>query len=540
MGTITNDLRRRNLDILKSRARKEALQGVFVAVGAIIAATLLVAFYSQGDISLGGIISAQQENLALWIIDAMAFVFPIWGQLASRSLVREADALVRYQTEELRQRNDQLEREKIFAATHDPVTELANRPLFYDRVEQAIRSRSANGQIVAVLLLEIENLKEIQDTLGPTAADAILRQVATRLVETVRTQDSVARLDRQTLAILPGGDIDRELAEKTAHRLLKAMDPPFEVQRLKLSLHSSIGIVLFPDHGDDPDSLIQRAGVAVYMAQKSHDGYAVYSPAFDEHSPRRLTLMGEFRQAIERNHLELHYQPKYDIGARKITGVEALIRWRHPKLGLIMPDEFIGMVEKTRMIKPLSQWVMEQAFADCRVFRERGRDITISINLSAKDLHDPELPDRIVGVMAKSDVRPEWFIFEITESSIIVDPDRVLNVLERINGLGFGLSIDDFGTGYSSLAYLRKLPVTELKIDRSFVRDMASGDKDDVIVRATVQLAHNLGLKVTAEGVENDESMDLLRDCGCDIAQGYHISRPHPLGILLDWLENHG
>jgi diguanylate cyclase len=242
------------------------------------------------------------------------------------------------------------------------------------------------------------------------------------------------------------------------------------------------------------------------------------------------------RQAIERNHLELHYQPKVDIATSTITGAEALVRWRHPKFGLIMPDEFIGLVERTRLVRPLTQWIMERAFADCRTLHESGLDLTVAINLSAKDLHDPELPDRIVGVMAKTEVQPQWFIFEITESSIIVDPDRVLNVLERINGLGFGLSIDDFGTGYSSLAYLRKLPVNELKIDRSFVRDLAEGQKDDVIVRATVQLAHNLALTVTAEGVEDAATLAALRDCGCDRAQGYHLSRPVPLGSFLQWL----
>ena len=537
MGAFSNDLMKQNLDLLSSKARKEAIQGVVIAVGAIAVATLVVCFFERREITLEGLVEAQRTNLALWILNAMAFIFPLWGQYASRIIVYEAGAMVRHQTEALRVRNDQLEQEKIFAATHDPITDLPNRPLFYDRIEQAIRGYREGSGTLALFLLEIENLKEIQDTIGPAAVDIILRQVATRLLESMNSQDSVARLDGHTFAVLRGDPESKEQAEQTAHRLQKAMEHHFDVQRLKLSLHTSIGIVLFPHHGEDPDTLVQKAGVALYMANKSHDGYAVYSPAFDEHSPRRLTLMGELRLAIERDHLQLHYQPKSDLQSGEIVGAEALVRWNHPKHGFIPPDEFIGLAERTRMIKPLTQWVMEKAFTDCRELRQQGRKLAISINLSAKDLHDPQLPDRIVGVMSKTGVQPDWFIFEITESSIIVDPDRVLNVLERIHGLGFGLSIDDFGTGYSSLAYLSKLPVQELKIDRSFVRGMLMGTKDNVIVRATVQLAHNLNLKVTAEGVENEETLELLRQCQCDIAQGYHLGKPLPLNDLLGLLD---
>ncbi|WP_045225642.1 putative bifunctional diguanylate cyclase/phosphodiesterase [Methyloterricola oryzae] len=536
MGAFGNDLMKHNLDLLRSKARKEAVQGVFIAAAAIMLATLMVCFFEQREITLSGLIQAQRTNLALWILNAMAFVFPLWGQYASRMIVYEAGAMVRHQTEELRVRNDQLEREKAFASTHDPITELPNRPLFYDRVEQAIRSYREGSGNLTLFLLELENLKEIQDTIGPTAVDIILRQVATRLLQSMSAQDSVARLDGFTFGILCSESTGKEQAEHTAHRLQKVMEHHFDVQRLKLSLHTSIGIVLFPEHGEDADTLVQKAGVAVFMAGKSHDGFAFYSPSFDEHSPRRLTLMGELRQAIERNHLQLHYQPKAAIPGGKIIGAEALVRWNHPKHGFVAPDEFIGLAERTRMIKPLTQWVMERAFNDCAQLRGQGHEITVSINLSAKDLHDPQLPDRIVGAMSKTAVQPEWFIFEITESSIIADPDRVLNVLERINGLGFGLSIDDFGTGYSSLAYLSKLPVQELKIDRSFVRGMLLGSKDGVIVRATVQLAHNLNLKVTAEGVENEETLELLRQCQCDIAQGYYLGKPQPLEQLTDRL----
>ena len=540
MGVYTNELLNRNLSILKSRAHKEAIQGVAIAMGAIVAATVSVTLLETPEFTLEGLVKVQTENFALWVLDAMAFVFPLWGQYSSQIIAYEASALVRDQTEELRVRADQLEKEKKFAATHDAVTDLPNRILFYDRVEQAIRIAWHAEQSLAVMVLQVENLKEIQDTLGPASADLILKQLAARLLQTMSGRDSVARIDSQNFAILLDGSTDRDAAEQAAHRLQKALGMLFDANRLKLSLHTSIGIVLFPEHGEDADTLVQRAGVALYMASQSHDGHAFYSPAFDEHSPRRLTLMGELQHALERNHLELYYQPKLDIHSRHVIGAEALVRWRHPKHGFIPPDEFIGLAERSRMIKPLTQWVMERAFRDTAAWRAEGLELVISVNLSPKDLHDPELPDRIVGTMAKTGVQPAWFIFEITESSIIVDPDRVLNVLERIHSLGFGLSIDDFGTGYSSLAYLKKLPVSELKIDKSFVKDMLEGENDAVIVRATVDLAHNLGLKVTAEGVESDEIMVALEGYHCDVAQGYYLSRPLPTPEFRQWLDSSG
>ncbi len=540
MGAYTNDLLNRNLSLLKSRARKEAIQGALIAAGAIVLATVAVVFFEAREVTLDGIVRAQTGNLALWVMDTMAFVYPLWGQYSSQVIVHEAGNLVRRQTEELRVRADQLEQEKAFAATHDPVTDLPNRVLFYDRVEQSMRGAWRDDRTLALLVLHVENYKEIQDTLGPSSADLVLRQLAARLLETVRELDSVARLDTQSFSVLLGGATDRDGAEQAARRLQKALEPLFYVNRLKLPLHFSIGIVLFPEHGEDADTLVQRAGVALCMAGRSHNGYAVYSPAFDEHSPRRLTLMGELRQALERDQLELYYQPKADIAGNQIIGAEALLRWRHPRHGFIPPEEFIVMAERTRMIKPLTQWVIERAFRDAAAWRAEGLELVLSINLSIKDLQDPEFPDRIVGAMAKTGVRPNWFVFEITESCIILDPERVLSVLHRIHGLGFGLSIDDFGTGYSSLAYLKKLPVSELKIDKSFVGDMLGSENDAVIVRATVELAHNLGLIVTAEGVENAESMDSLRNYRCDIAQGYYLSRPLSVKDFRHWLSTSG
>ena len=525
-----------NTKILKATVSKTAMQGVLVAVGATVAATLAVTFVADSSLTLNGIISAQSSNPVLWIMDTLPFIFGYLGQYSSYMIAHEASLMVMQQTDELRMHANQLERQVTFATTHDPLTELPNRALFYDRLERAINAVTANGATLVVLLVAIENLKEIQDTLGPANVDLILKQLAIRLQSWANNKDSVARIDSHTFAILIGEGAPRKAeAERAAHNLQKVLEPPFLVNHLKLTLHSSIGIVIAPDHGDDADTLLQRAGVTLYVASKSTKGFSIYSATMEEHSPHRLTLMGDLRRAIERNELDLYYQPKVCIADGLPQGVEALLRWKHPLHGFIAPEEFIDLAERTRLIRPLTNWVMERAFRDCTAWRSDGLPFNVSINLSAKDLNDPDLPDIITGIMAKTAVKAEWIMFEITESSIMVDPARALNVLERIRGMGFNLSIDDFGTGYSSLAYLRKLPVMEIKIDRSFVMDMLESENDAVIVHATINLAHNLGLKVTAEGVETREVLQALQGFGCDMVQGYFLSPPVPFPQLKPW-----
>ena len=301
--------------------------------------------------------------------------------------------------------------------------------------------------------------------------------------------------------------------------------------------------MLAPEHGDDADTLLQRASVAQYFARKSVSGISTYSISMDEHSPRRLTLMGELKRAIDRDDLQLFYQPKINLAKNVICGAEALIRWKHELHGNISPDEFIGLAERHRMIRPLTQWVLERAFNTCAEWHQLGKDLTVSINLSTKDLHDPELPDQIAGIAAKSEVQPGWIVFEITESSLMGDPTRALLVIERLRSMGYQFSIDDFGTGYSSLAYLKKLPLSELKIDKSFVLDMAGNENDAIIVRATVNLAHNLGLTVVAEGIETAEAMNMLKSMGCDIGQGYlfspALSKPDFEKWMSAWTADH-
>jgi diguanylate cyclase (GGDEF)-like protein len=539
-STATYNLLGSNVEVLKSRVTKLAYQGVVVAICSVIFATILVSFYRQGIVSLDGVIEAHRTNFALWILDCMPFVFGFWGQYSSSLIAYEAGAMIFDQTQELRNKAENLEKQANYTATHDVLTDLPNRALFYDRVEQAILAANAQSSLLSLLEIEIENLKEISDTLGRNSSDVIVKQIATRLQSLVSDVYSVARIDGNVFSILLADVKDENRAVQFAWMVRKALEPLFIVERLRITVQPIIGIVHFPEHGEDVDTLVQRAGVALYIASKSNDGYAVYDPSYDEYSPRRLTLMSELRHALRMSELELYYQGKTVIASGELYGAEALLRWRHPKHGFISPEEFIPMAERTRMIKPLTLWVLKRAFMDCVNWQNNGLNLKISVNLSARDLQDPELPDLIAGIVAATQVQPQWILLEITESSIMTDPERALENMNRINQMGFQFSIDDFGTGYSSLAYLKKLPLAELKIDNSFVMDILNSDSDAVIVNATINLAHNLGLQVTAEGVKNAEILRKLQEYGCDIAQGYYINYPMSTSEFTQWLNNSG
>jgi diguanylate cyclase (GGDEF)-like protein len=538
MSTMSNSLLNENVKLLKSEVSKTAYQGVAIAIASIIIATLLVSFYMTGKISISGIIQAQKSNFALWVLNIIPFIFGFWGQYSGSIIAYQASTLIFDQTQELRTKAENLEKKANYATTHDLLTDMSNRSLFYDRVEQGMLSANHQDRLLSILLIEISNFKEVYDTLGRTSSDQVIKQVSTRLQGVVLGSDSVARIDGNTFSILMTHPSDENEIVILAEHIQKALEPMFVVERLSFSVHANIGIVHFPEHGEDVDTLVQKAGVALYMARRSNNGFAVYESSFDQHSSRRLTLMSELRHAIDKGELELYYQPKVSIQTDVLFGAEALVRWHHPKHGFISPDEFIPMAERTRMIKPLTLWVLKEAFLHCAQWRKQGKELTISVNLSAKDLHDIELPDLIAGIAVSTGIKPEWVILEITEGSIMTDPELALEIIERLNKMGYQLSIDDFGTGYSSLAYLKRMPLSELKIDRSFVQDVLISENDDVIVNATVNLAHNLGLHVTAEGVESAEVMAKLKSYGCDIAQGYYLSKPCTVSDFDHWMAN--
>ena len=527
-----------NVRILKSEVSKTAYQGVLIAIATIIIATCLVSYFSYGELSLNGIMTAQKNNVALWILDAIPFVFGFWGQHSSSMIAYQAGVMILDQTQELRNRADNLEKTTNHVSTHDPLTDLPNRALFYDRVDRAIPSANAQNELLSILLIEIENFKDISDTLGRNSSDLVLKQVSTRLQGVSRERDSVAKIDGNLFGILMADFVTLAGAEQLARNIQTAMESPFIVERLQVAVHANVGIVYFPEHGEDVDTLVQKASVALKMAQTSNNGYAIYESSYDNHSPQRLTLMSELRHAIDRDGLELFYQAKVSIQTGALYGAEALIRWNHPTHGSISPDEFIPMAERTRMIKELSLWVLKRAFQNCAEWRKQGKEIIISVNLSAKDLQNPELPDLIAGVAASAAINPGWIMLEITEGSVMNDPESALEIIKRLHDMGYHFSIDDFGTGYSSLAYLKKMPLTEIKIDKSFVMDIMNSENDAVIVKAIINLAHNLGLQVTAEGVESKEIMTKLKDYGCDVAQGYYLNQPLSVTDFNKWMNN--
>ncbi len=522
--------------LLKARANRHALYGVIIAALCIAAASLLAAFMNSGAVSVEALIEAQRSNYALWILDAMPFVFAVWGQYAGSLMAYEAGAAVVDQTNELRAQAEAAERRMTYEATHDPLTDLPNRVLLHDRLAQAVNAARRGGECLAVLVMDLDHFKEINDTLGHCNGDLLLKQVASRLKAALRAPDTVARLGGDEFAVLLPKIHHADGAELSARKLLRALEPPCVVGGLHLEVHASIGIAVCPEHGADPDTLMQRAEVAMYAAKRNHSGFARYAAGHDQYSPRRLVLMGELRQAIEHGHLCLHYQPKVEMARGELTEVEALVRWRHPQHGLMPPDEFIPLAERTGLIQALTHWVLDEALRQSAEWGRAGRDIGVCVNLSPRVLLDPQIPDTFAGLLAAHRIAPSRLVLEITEGAIMADRDRALEILTRLHGFGVRLSIDDFGTGYSSLAYLKRLPVEELKIDQSFVMAMLEDANDAVIVRATIELAHNLGLRVVAEGVRSRALWERLRELGCDAAQGEYVGDPLEAAALIEAL----
>jgi diguanylate cyclase (GGDEF)-like protein len=429
-------------------------------------------------------------------------------------ILRRVTLRVRRQMEEIEYR-----------ALYDELTGLPNRTLFRDRIEQATLTARRAGTSVAVMLLDVDRFKEINDALGHDTGDLLLQEVGARLGAELRASETFARLGGDEFGILlPAASA--EDATLLGKRIQIALETPFALRGFPLEVAASIGVAVYPDHGEDVDTLLQHADVAMYVAKEAHAGTAVYDAEQDTNDADRLALAGELRRAIESEELVVHFQPKAELESGRILGAEALVRWQHPERGFIPPNEFIPIAERTGLIKPLSRYVLAAAIEQCAAWQAAGLDLHVAVNLTIPDLLELELPDLIAALLEEKSVRPEQLELEITESTILADPFRVRVVLNRLNEMGLRLAIDDFGTGYSSLAYLRNLPVHAIKIDRSFVMGMSEDASDATIVRSTIDLAHNLGLEVVAEGVESQEVWDALRAQGCSLAQGYFISKP--------------
>jgi diguanylate cyclase (GGDEF)-like protein/PAS domain S-box-containing protein len=419
-------------------------------------------------------------------------------------------------------------------AHYDALTDLPNRVL----VRQTLQASLGTGSgPLALLMMDLDRFKEINDTFGHQYGDQLLREVGERLRTALGNEGLLARLGGDEFAImLPGAGEDE--ASSMARRLRDVLeDQPFAVERQHVTVAGSTGIVLYPDHGEDADTLLRHADVAMYVAKRSDQSVAVYDAATDQHSPARLALASELRQALDRAELTLHYQPKLDLAGGQVVGAEALLRWQHPRDGQVPPDRFIPLAEQTGLIHSVTRWVLEEALQQHRAWLSQGLHVPVAVNFSMRNLQDPEVAEAVGQVLRRWGLPASVLEIEITESSLMADPAGALEALRRLRATGVQVAIDDFGTGYSSLAYLKQLPVDVLKIDRSFVRDVQRDHSDQLIVRATVDLAHNLELRVVAEGVEDRATADYLASLGCDQAQGYYFARPLPAGQLTQWLR---
>jgi len=423
-------------------------------------------------------------------------------------------------------------------ALHDDLTDLPNRALLYDRMEAALTAAERSGEPAALLLVDLDRFKEVNDTLGHDSGDRLLEEVAARLQGVVRRGDTLARLGGDEFAVLLRGLPDRGMAAELAGRLQDAIARPFLLNGVSAVLDASIGIAHCPEHGTDVHTLVQRADVAMYDAKRSRTSIETYSPDRDPYSSERLQLLGELRAAIGAGELVLHFQPKVDVPTQRVIGVEALVRWQHPVHGLLGPVEFVPLAERTGAIGDLTRWVLDNALAQARAWRDAGLDLTMAVNLAAPNIADATLPDTVAELLERHGVPGDRLECEISEHTVMADPRRAMAILERLRALGVRLSLDDFGTGHSSLSYLKRLPLDEVKIDRSFVMGMTDDDNDAAIVRTTIDLARNLGLEVVAEGVESEQILRDLSDLSCDVAQGFYLSRPLPAAELDGWLAD--
>jgi diguanylate cyclase (GGDEF)-like protein len=420
-------------------------------------------------------------------------------------------------------------------AMHDPLTGLPNRTLFMDRVAHAIAGAGRDARTVAVLLLDLDRFKDVNDALGHGAGDVLLAELAGRLGGVVRAGDTVARLGGDEFAIVVPDAGDREAVGRLAERLETALAVPVVVDGLPIEVEASVGAALHPEHGDDAETLLRRADIAMYVAKRSRCRHALYTDGSDRDSAERVGLIADLRGAMEAGQLVCHYQPKADLATGEVRGVEALLRWQHPRRGLVPPGEFIPAAEHTGLIGPLTMHVLDVALADARRWRDAGTPLTVAVNLAAPNLADRGLPAQVARALDRHGLPGDALELEITETAMLSDPERAEQVLAELAAMRVTVALDDFGTGYSSLARLGRLPLHALKVDRTFVARMHDGGGHAAIVRSTVDLGHNLGLQVVAEGVERPEDWDALRALGCDVAQGYGIARPMPASAMLAW-----
>ncbi|QXC61195.1 EAL domain-containing protein [Aquihabitans sp. G128] len=451
--------------------------------------------------------------------------FPLPGRSVGVSLLDVTDAVAA--SEALRRQ-----------ALYDGLTGLPNRRLLDEELHRAVRDTPVSGETLALLMMDLDQFKEVNDALGHQVGDRLLREIGLRLARDL-DDALVARLGGDEFAVVLAGHIDEAAARAVAERVRTILAEPFLIDDVRLQTNASIGIALFPSQAQDVATLIQRADVAMYLAKRTGTGVAVYAAENDRSSVERLTLIGDLPDAVPAGQLVLHFQPCFDLRTGRAVRAEALVRWNHPRLGLLGPDQFIELAELSGAIQPLTRWVIEESLRSARAWHDAGHELGVAVNLSVRNLYDPGLVPHLADTLARTGLPPESLVLELTETELMDDPSLAREVFTALGDLGVSTSIDDFGTGYSSLTYLRDLPLQEIKVDRSFVSGMHRRSDEFTIVRSMIDLGHNLGLEVVAEGVEHADDLALLQRLGCDLAQGFHLSRPLPQGELLRWLDQH-
>jgi len=420
-------------------------------------------------------------------------------------------------------------------ALHDELTNLPNRTLLHERIDQAIKFSDRDSQPLTILLMDLDRFKEINDTLGHHYGDVLLQLVAPRLRDSVRSSDTVARLGGDEFAVvLPGAGVDQAIG--ISDKIFNAIDKEFRVENHKISVGISIGIAIYPEHGKSSNELLQRADVAMYNAKRNDLHYSIYDSKYDQYSANRLKRIAQLREAVENNKLFIKYQPIVSVESGRTIGLEALVHWQADEDTVVYTEELTSLAENTGLMHPITQWAIENVLAQKAAWEKQQFNYPVSINISVKSLQVKNFPEQILEIVNKHQINPKDISFEITESNVMSDKVRTFDGITKLKNMGFGISLVNFGTGYSSLSFLKQLPVKELKIDKSFVMDMFEDENDAIIIRSTIDLAHNMGREIIAEGVSKEEVYDLLEILGCDAVQGSYVSEPLVAVEIVEWL----